>query len=106
MEEVTGKQRLERLYERLKKNYPNEDIRFEDETLIIGKYKLVKFKVAYYINGRQMCDAVWGDGSYGFKENLLEFYNWDEPIGNITEHKAYKFFEACIETERRVEANK
>ena len=101
MKQLTGKDRLERLYKRLKTNYPDADIRFEDKSSgIRGKY----FKVSYWFNvmgkDSQICDAIWGEGSYGYEENLLEFYGWSEPIGHITELKAYNLFKKEIEAKK------
>lgn len=98
---ITGKERLERLYKMLKKNYPQADIRFSDETLIIGEYTLVKYQVAYFAKigdkDTQICDVIWGYGSYGYEHNLLEFYNGGEPEGHIDEIRAYELFKAEIE---------
>lgn len=99
----TGEERLERLYKRLKKNYPKMDIRFVNESLIFEKFRLVKYKVVLYetFDGEslQICDAIWGSGSYGFERNLLEFYYHDDPIGNITELKAYNLFVKAMKNE-------
>ena len=103
MKEITGKQRLERLYKRLKKNYPDKDIRLTDETLVIDDFRLLKFKVSYWKEwdgiGYQVCDAIWGDGlSYGYESGLLEFYGGDgEPEGSITELRAYNLFKKFID---------
>ena len=98
---MTGKERLEKLYNELRENFPHADIRFSDETLIIGEYTLVKFKVAYFAKigdkDTQICDVIWGDGSYGYEENMLEFYNGGEPEGYIDEVRAYELFKAEIE---------
>lgn len=98
---ITGKERLERLYKRLKKNYPQADIRFTDESLIIGSEKMPKYQVTYYVkfdnDDVQICDAIWGYGSYGCTQNLLEFYNGGEPEGYIDEVRAYELFKAEIE---------
>lgn len=104
MAQITGKQRLERLYKRLKKNYPDIDIRFTDGTMSFGDREYVRFKVAYYITvfdekEIQVCDAIWGDGSYGYEDNLLEFYDGGEPEGYITELRAYNLFKEHIEGE-------
>lgn len=104
MAQITGKQRLERLYKRLKKNYPYIDIRFTDETLRFGGSEFVRFKVAYYITvfdekEIQVCDAICGGGSYGYEEDLLEFYDGGEPEGYITELRAYNLFKKHIEEE-------
>jgi hypothetical protein len=92
----TGKQRLERLYNRLRKNFPDKDIRFEDQSQDFIDGRLVRYKVSYWARlfGKdyQICDAIWGDGSYGYKENLLEFYAHTEPEGPITELRAYNLF--------------
>ena len=99
---MTGKDRLVRLFNRLKKNYPNKDIRFKDETVNVGNQHLLKFKVSYWSNilGKdvQICDAIWGEGSYGYEDNLLEFYNGSDPIGHITELKAFNLFKREIES--------
>ena len=102
MAQITGKQRLERLYKRLKKNYPDLDIRFTDESRCYGDTRFTKFKVAYYITvfdekEIQVCDVIWGDGSYGYEDNLLEFYDGCEPEGYITELRAYNLFKEQIE---------
>ena len=102
MKQITGKDRLDRLYKRLKKNYPDIDIRFTDETLRFGDSEYVRFKVAYYVTVSdvgeiQGCDVIWGDGSYGYEEDLLEFYDGGEPEGYITELRAYNLFKKHIE---------
>lgn len=102
MAQITGKQRLERLYKRLKKNYPDKDIRLTDESLVFDAIRLIKFKVSYWKEldgiGYQVCDAIWGDGlSYGYEEDLLEFYDGGEPEGYITELRAYNLFKKHIE---------
>lgn len=98
---MTGIERLVSLFCRLKKNYPNKDIRFKDETVYVGNESFLKFKVSYWSNilGKdvQICDAIWGEGTYGYEDNLLEFYDGSEPIGHITEHKAYELFKREIE---------
>lgn len=93
----TGKERLERLYKRLKKDYPNEDIRFSDESLSCDPIKYFRFKVAYFYKDKQLCDAIWSFGSYGQEDGLLEFYSGGEPIGHITEIKAFGLFKKVIE---------
>ena len=97
MKEITGKQRLERLYKRLKKHYPEADIRFIDDSFTFGSYRHPFFKVAFFINDRQMLDAIWGYGSYGYEENLLEFYDGVEEQGYITELKAFNLFKEQME---------
>ena len=94
---VDGKERLERLYRRLKKNYPDADFRFTDESLVMDNHKLPKYRVAYYIHGNQMCYAIWGWDSYGFSEGFLEFYCGGEPEGFITERRAYNLFKGQME---------
>lgn len=96
---LTGKERLERLYKRLKKNYPDKDIRFEDDSLYFGNgvHGLSQFKVLYYDNDCHICNAMWAVGWYGCRDNMLEFYNGSEPIGHITELKAYNLFKKEIE---------
>lgn len=100
---MTGKERLERLYRRLKKNFPDKDIRFEDLSKTFLDGVLVRYKVSYWVRmfGKdcQICDAVWGDGSYGYKENLLEFYAHTEPVGPITELRAYNLFRKEMESQ-------
>ena len=94
---ITGKQRLERLYKRLKKNFPNVEIIFSDISLHCDPLQYFRYKVAYYIDGVQICDAIWSFGSYGNKDNLLEFYSGGEPEGFITERRAYNLFKEVIE---------
>ena len=103
MTELTGEERLQRLYKRLKKNYPDKDIRFEDESLYFGagEHGLAKYKVLYYDNDCHICNAMWAVGLYGCRDNMLEFYNGSEPIGHITELKAYILFRREIEATRR-----
>lgn len=93
----TGKERLERLYKRLKKNFPNAEIIFSDESLHCDPIKYFGYKVAYFIDGVQVCDAIWSFGSYGSEKGLLEFYYNDEPEGWITERRAYNLFKEAIE---------
>lgn len=97
---TTGKERLERLYRRLKKNFPDKDIRFEDLSQNFPDGVLVRYKVSYWerLFGKdcQICDAVWGDGSYGYDANLLEFYEGFESEGYITELRAYNLFKKHI----------
>ena len=97
MTEITGKQRLERLYKRLIRDFPNEDIRFTDESLECDPVMYFRYKVAYFYNGEQICDVIWSFGSYGNKHGLLEFYSSGEPEGFITELRAYNLFKKVIE---------
>ena len=97
--EVTGKERLKKLYLMLKKAYPNLDIRFIDYQ---REKKFEKYQVAYYETyyGEEVmvCDAIWGYGSYGYEQNLLEFYDgYSEPIGWIMERKTFNLFKKRIE---------
>ena len=96
MKETTGKQRLERLYRRLKKHYPEADIRFIDESLSINECKFPLFKVAFFIGEKQMLDAIWGYCSYGYEDNLLEFYDGVKEQGYITEFRAFNLFKEQI----------
>lgn len=97
MTQITGKQRLERLYKRLMRDFPNEDIRFTDESLECDPVRYFRYKVAYFYKGEQICDAIWSFGSYGNKQGLLEFYSGGEPEGYITELRAYNLFKKVIE---------
>ena len=94
---ITGKQRLERLYNRLKKDYPNAEIIFSDESLHCDPLTYFRYKVAYFVDGVQICDAIWSFGSYGQEDGLLEFYDGGEPEGYITELRAYNLFKKWIE---------
>lgn len=97
---MTGKQRLERLYNRLKKNFPNAEIIFSDESLHCDPLKYFRYKVAYFIDGVQICDAIWSFGSYGSEDGLLEFYSRGEPEGFITERRVYNLFKEVIEASK------
>lgn len=97
MTEITGKQRLERLYKRLMRDFPNADIRFTDESLEFDPVRYFGYKVAFLYNGKQICDAIWSFGSYGNEQGLLEFYSGGEPEGSITELRAYNLFKQVIE---------
>lgn len=97
----TGKERLEKLYAMLVKAYPTLDIRFKDWE---REKKYEKYQVAYYEtyygDDVQICDAIWGWGSYGYEQNLLEYYDGKtEPIGWIKERKTFNLFKKCIERE-------
>lgn len=99
----TGKERLKKLYDMLKKAYPSLDIRFIDwrrdkdySVLSVEKYQVAYYET-YYGNEVQICDAIWGYGSYGYEQNLLEYYGGrTEPIGWIKERKAFNLFKKCI----------
>lgn len=100
---MTGKERLERLYRRLKKNFPDKDIRFEDQSLSYGTETRIKYKVSYWrllLSGekRLVCDAIWGNGTFGYDLNLLEVWGIGccEPEGYVTELRAYNFFKKHI----------
>lgn len=103
MTQLTGKERLERLYKRLKKNYPNADIRFLDDTLFFecGTHGLSQYRVHFYDmkDGQSccVCGAMWGVGLYACRDHMLEFYNGSESIEHITELKAYNLFKKEIE---------
>ena len=107
---MTGIERIVSLFNRLKKDYPNKDIRFKNETVYVGKNFFLKFKVSYWSNilGKdvQICDAIWGEGSYGYEDNLLEFYGNSEPIGNLTEREAYNLFKREIESQNCTQGEK
>ena len=100
---MTGIERLVSLFNNLKKDYPNKDIRFKDETVNVENKHFLKFKVSYWSNilGKdvQICDAIWGTGSFGYEDNLLEFYSNSDPIGNLTELEAYNLFKREIESQ-------
>lgn len=96
MTNKTGKERLEKLYIMLRSNYPDKEIYFFNESLDCDPIKYFRYKVAYFIEGEQICDAIWSFGSYGNEANLLEFYHHGKPIGYITEIKAFNLFKKVI----------
>ena len=98
MTEITGKQRLERLYKRLMRDFPNEDIRFTDESLECDPVRYFGYKVAYFYKGELICDAIWTFSSFGNENGLLEFApkNSNFAEGFITERRAYNLFKNVI----------
>ena len=103
MKEVTGRDRLIRLYRMLKKAYPQMDVRFIEKDLkevcFIVNRDWSRHRVGVYNDeGEQICDAIWQYGSYGYEENLLEFYDGHgEPTGYIKERKAFNLFKKTLE---------
>lgn len=110
MKEVTGRDRLIRLYKMLKKVYPDLDILFIEheniETCYIVNRDWSRHKVAFYDDGEQICDAIWQYGSYGYEENLLEFYDGvNEPEGYIKERRAFNLFKKTLDSYFKEEPN-
>lgn len=94
--EITGLERLQRLYKMLIKAYPKMDVKFIEEFEPILGHTFRKVAV-FDGEGRQICDAIWQWGSYGYEENLLEFYNGGKPIGHIKERKAFNLFAKTLQ---------
>ena len=63
------------------------------------------YQIIIYKNGKRLCDVIYGYGSYGYEEGLLEIMGglteeergYDEVLGCLTADEVFKRFKYCYE---------
>ena len=63
------------------------------------------YQIIIYKNGERLCDVIYGYGSYGYGEGLLEIMGglteeergYDEVLGCLTADEVFKRFKYCYE---------